>query len=84
MLPLEVDGKMTLAVGGTTFPWGDKLKKEKFSFEHIVNGEPLNLWLRDEDTNADMDADDLQELEEFGWTVNRYDGVEDNKDDDDK
>ena len=33
-----------------------------------------------------MDADDLQELfEEFGWTVNRYDGVdEDNKDDDDK
>ena len=85
MFPLEVDGKMTLAVGGTTFPWGDKLKKEKFSFEHIVNGEPLNLWLRDEDTNADMDADDLQELfEEFGWTVNRYDGVEDNKDDDDK
>ena len=57
MFPLEVDGKMTLAVGGTTFPWGDKLKKEKFSFEHIVNGEPLNLWLRDEDTNADMDAD---------------------------
>ena len=50
-----------------------------------MNGEPLNLWLRNEDHVTELDAVDLEELfEEFGWTVNRYDGVEDNEDDDDK
>ena len=45
MFLLEVEGTMMLALAGTAYPWGDMLKKEKFSFEHIVNSEPPNLWL---------------------------------------
>jgi hypothetical protein len=84
MFPLEVDGELNYAIGGSTYPWGKVLEKAGFGFKHIVNGEPLNLWLRVEpEGQPDVTADDLQaEFERYGFNVERFDGVEDDEDDD--
>ena len=78
MFPIILEGELTLAIGGTTYPFKDILKKEGFEFKHLVNDQPLNLWLRVEpEAQPDMDADDFETLfEQYGFEVSRYDGVE--------
>ena len=44
----------------------------------MVNGQPLQLWLRPEEPEGQpvIDADDLEEMfKEYGFTVDKYDGV---------
>ena len=76
IFPLEVEGP-NLAIAGTTYPFNKILKQAGFTFHNVVNGEPLNLWLREEsDGQPEVDAGDLEEMfEEYGFTVDKYDGV---------
>ena len=52
IFPLEVEGdgeiNPNLAIAGTTYPFNKILKQAGFTFQNVVNGEPLNLWLREE------------------------------------
>ena len=84
IFPLEVDDELNLAIGGSTYPWGDVLTKAGVAFKHIVNGEPLNLWLRVEpEGQPEVTADDLEaKFEEYGFVVERFDGAEDDDMDD--
>ena len=77
-------GELNLAIGGTTYPFKDILKKHGFAFNNIVNDQPLQLWLRVEpEAQPDMDADDLEALfDQYGFEVDRYDGVEGSEDED--
>ena len=84
IFPITVAGELNLAIGGTTYPFKDILKKHGFGFHNIVNDQPLNLWLRVEpEAQPDMDADDLEALfDKYGFEVDRYDGVEGSEDED--
>ena len=81
IFPLEVEGdgeiNLSLAISGTTYPFNKILKQKGFAFHNIVNGQPLKLWLREEpEGQPEDDADDLEEMfEEYGFTVDKYDGV---------
>ena len=81
IFPLEVEGdgeiNFSLAISGTTYPFNKILKQKGFAFHNIVNGQPLKLWLREEpEGQHEVDADDLEEMfEEYGFTVDKYDGV---------
>ena len=65
-------------------PFKDILTNHGFTFKNIVNGQPLRLWLRVEpEGQPDMDADDLEALfEQYGFEVDRLDGIEGDKDED--
>ena len=84
IFPITVAGELNLAIGGTTYPFKDILKKHGFGFHNIVNDQPLNLWLRVEpEAQPDMDADDLEALfDKYGFEVERYEGVEGSDDED--
>ena len=86
ILPIEVDGELNLAVGGTTYPFAKKIKDEGFQFHKDVNGHTVKLWLRREaeaHTTGRMDANDLEAMfEEYGFTVEIYDGIDDEQDED--
>ena len=73
MFPMILEDELTLAIGGTTYPFKDILKKEGFEFKHLVNDQPLNLWLRVElEAQPNMDANDFETLfEEYGFGVDR-------------
>ena len=49
-----------------------------------MNDQPVQLWLRVEpEAQPDMDADDLEALfDQYGFEVDRYDGVEGDEDED--
>ena len=84
IFPITVAGELNLAIGGTTYPFKDILKKHGFGFHNIVNDQPLQLWLRVEpEAQPDMDADDLEALfDKYGFEVERYEGVEGSDDED--
>ena len=81
-----MDGQLNLAVGGTTYPFAKKIKDEGFQFHKDVNGHTVKLWLRVEaeaHTWGRMDANDLEAMfEEYGFTVEIYDGIDDQQDED--
>ena len=81
IFPLEVEGdgeiNLNLAIAGTTYPFNKILKQAGFTFHNMVNGQPLKLWLREEsEDQPEVDAGDLEEMfKEYGFTVDKYDGV---------
>ena len=84
IFPITIEGDVNLAIGGTTYPFKDILKKQGFAFHNVVNDQPVQLWLRVEpEAQPDMDADDLEALfDQYGFEVDRYDGVEGSEDED--
>lgn len=81
MFPIEVDGTMMGAVSGPTYPWGDELTEKGFAFKHIVNGQPMQLWLA---PLKDVDFDELEAMfTEYGFPTTKYDGVAMGTDDED-
>ena len=83
IFPITIEGDVNLAIGGTTYPFKDILKKQGFTFHNVVNDQPVQLWLRVEPEEPDMDADDLEALfDQYGFEVDRYDGVEGSEDED--
>ena len=89
MFPIIVEDKLNLAIGGatypsSTYPFKDILTNHGFTFNNMVNDQPLRLWLCVEpEGQPDMDADDFEALfDQYGFEVNRYDGVEGDEDED--
>ena len=85
MFPLEVEGEMKEAIAGTTYPFKSILKAAGFTFHNVVNDAPMKLWLREmSEAQPEVDFDDLEAtFEKYGFTVERYDGVGADEEEDD-
>ena len=81
-----VDDVLNLAIAGPTYPFKNFLSDAGFTFKSNVNGEMVNLWLREEsEAQPEVDEADLTDMfEKYGFTVDKYEGVEDDDDDDDE
>ena len=78
IFPIEINEVLHEAIGGLTYPFKTVLKDNGFKFSNTVNGVGgVNLWLREmSEAQPEMDTDDLQaHFEEYGFTVEKYDGV---------
>ena len=71
LVPVQVEDEEMLAVMGTTFPWKDELKERGFKYDES-DGTPK--WMAPKES---VDQDDLiSTFEDYGFTVEVYDGVE--------
>jgi hypothetical protein len=74
VVPMTIEDEDVLAVGGTTFPFKETLKELGFTY---FNDDGMSWWIK---AKEDVDVDEVTALfEEYGFAVEVYDGVDDDK-----
>ena len=72
-VPITVNDEEKIGYGGTTYAMKNVLEKHGFKYNHMVNDEPMMLWL----APADTDTTELEDtFEEYGFPLEEFDGVD--------